>query len=48
MSDVFPPVDGYLSLGDAPQVIHRMVIQPFLPESEAALPLPLNCVTILL
>lgn len=43
-----PPSDGYLSLGGAPQVIHGMVIQPFLPEFEAALPFPLDRVIILL
>lgn len=41
------PVGGSLSVGNAPQVIHRVVIQLFLPAFEAALPFPLNCVTIL-
>lgn len=43
-----PPSDGYLSLGGAPQVIHGTIIQPFLPEFEAALPFPLDHVTIFL
>lgn len=36
----FPPFDDCLSLSGPPQLIHRVVIQPLLPEFEAALPLP--------
>lgn len=38
---------GYLSAGDAPRVIHRVVFHLFLPEFEAALPFLLNHVTVL-
>lgn len=41
------PVGGSLSVGNGPQVIHRVVIQLFLPAFEAALLFPLNRVTVL-
>lgn len=41
------PIGGYLSVGNAPQVIHRVLIHLFLPEFEAALPFLLNHVTVL-
>jgi len=44
----FPPLMAIFNfMVGPPQVIHRMVIQPFLPEFEAALHLTLDHVTIL-
>lgn len=40
------PVGGYLSVGDAPQVIHRVVTQLLLSEFEGALPFLLNHVIV--
>lgn len=38
VSLVVSSLSGYVLLGDAPHLIHRIVTQPFLPEFEAALP----------